>query len=91
MTFCKTVNWLDKYDSTHQAAMLYVVSDHGESLGENGIYLHGMPYKIAPKAQNTSHRCFGQVNSGIQAKASNTELTHDAITPTLLKLFDVRG
>ena len=33
-------------------AMLYV-SDHGESLGENGIYLHGMPYMIAP--QNQKH------------------------------------
>ena len=32
------------------AGMLYV-SDHGESLGENGMYLHGMPYVIAPEAQ----------------------------------------
>nr|WP_269801466.1 sulfatase-like hydrolase/transferase [Colwellia sp. Bg11-28] len=31
-------------------AMLYV-SDHGESLGENGIYLHGFPYAFAPKQQ----------------------------------------
>ncbi len=31
-------------------AMLYV-SDHGQSLGENGLYLHGMPYFIAPKYQ----------------------------------------
>jgi lipid A ethanolaminephosphotransferase len=31
-------------------AMLYV-SDHGESLGENGLYLHGLPYAIAPKFQ----------------------------------------
>jgi lipid A ethanolaminephosphotransferase len=30
--------------------MLYV-SDHGESLGEHGMYLHGMPYAIAPEAQ----------------------------------------
>ena len=30
--------------------MLYV-SDHGESLGENGVYLHGLPYWMAPKAQ----------------------------------------
>lgn len=36
--------------STHEAAMLYI-SDHGESLGENGIYLHGLPYAIAPKEQ----------------------------------------
>ena len=33
-----------------QSALLYL-SDHGESLGENNIYLHGMPYDIAPKAQ----------------------------------------
>jgi lipid A ethanolaminephosphotransferase len=39
-----------KKQSTHEAAMLYV-SDHGESLGENGIYLHGLPYAIAPKEQ----------------------------------------
>ena len=30
--------------------MLYV-SDHGESLGENGIYLHAAPYMIAPEEQ----------------------------------------
>jgi len=34
------------------AVMLYV-SDHGESLGENGLYLHGIPYAIAPDAQTT--------------------------------------
>ena len=32
------------------AAMIYM-SDHGESLGENNLYLHGMPYAIAPDAQ----------------------------------------
>lgn len=31
-------------------AMLYV-SDHGESLGEYGLYLHGTPYSIAPDVQ----------------------------------------
>jgi lipid A ethanolaminephosphotransferase len=34
----------------HDAAMIYV-SDHGESLGEHGLYLHGVPYAIAPKEQ----------------------------------------
>ena len=33
-----------------EAGMLYV-SDHGESLGENGIYLHGLPFSIAPDEQ----------------------------------------
>ena len=32
------------------SAMLYV-SDHGESLGEKGVYLHGVPYAMAPQEQ----------------------------------------
>ncbi len=31
-------------------AMVYV-SDHGESLGENNLYLHGLPYALAPDTQ----------------------------------------
>jgi lipid A ethanolaminephosphotransferase len=34
-------------------AFLFYASDHGESLGENGLYLHGMPYAIAPEAQTS--------------------------------------
>jgi lipid A ethanolaminephosphotransferase len=30
---------------------MYYVGDHGESLGENGLYLHGLPYVFAPEAQ----------------------------------------
>jgi lipid A ethanolaminephosphotransferase len=45
----KTIEQL-KAQNTHHAAMIYV-SDHGESLGESGIYLHGLPYAIAPKEQ----------------------------------------
>ena len=37
---------LDEYKST----MIYV-SDHGESLGENNLYMHGLPLSIAPKEQ----------------------------------------
>ena len=32
------------------SALIYL-SDHGESLGEKGLYLHGTPYAIAPKEQ----------------------------------------
>jgi lipid A ethanolaminephosphotransferase len=45
----ETVQRLSR-QTTHDAAMLYV-SDHGESLGEGGFYLHGLPYAIAPKEQ----------------------------------------
>lgn len=34
----------------YRTAMLYV-GDHGESLGERGLYLHGLPYAIAPHVQ----------------------------------------
>jgi lipid A ethanolaminephosphotransferase len=44
------IDLLKKYDDTRATAMLYV-SDHGESLGENGFYLHAAPYMIAPKEQ----------------------------------------
>lgn len=44
------IQFLQKYDDHYETAMLYV-SDHGESLGEHGVYLHGAPYAIAPKAQ----------------------------------------
>ncbi len=41
-----TLRGLDDYDT----AMIYL-SDHGESLGEKGLYLHGVPYAIAPEEQ----------------------------------------
>ena len=41
-----TLGRLDDYDT----AMIYL-SDHGESLGENGLYLHGLPWAIAPEQQ----------------------------------------
>ncbi|MEZ7848822.1 MAG: phosphoethanolamine--lipid A transferase [Polaromonas sp.] len=44
----QAVSWLK---TQQQPTALWYVSDHGESLGENGIYLHGMPYKMAPKEQ----------------------------------------
>ncbi len=37
-------------DPAIDPAMLFV-SDHGESLGEHGLYLHGAPYAIAPSEQ----------------------------------------
>ena len=39
-----------KEQTKFQTNMLYV-SDHGESLGENNLYLHGLPYTIAPDEQ----------------------------------------
>lgn len=46
----KVIDFLKKYDGQYETAMLYV-SDHGESLGEHGLYLHAAPYILAPKEQ----------------------------------------
>jgi len=46
----RSIAWLQTQGSRFDTGLLYV-SDHGESLGENGLYLHGMPYAMAPAEQ----------------------------------------
>ncbi len=46
----KAIAWLRGQDSQASTALVYV-SDHGESLGENNLYLHGLPYAVAPDVQ----------------------------------------
>ncbi len=44
----KTINQLKKL---HLPLLFIYISDHGESLGEYNLYLHGTPYAIAPDVQ----------------------------------------
>lgn len=46
----RAIGWLRRHSDRADTALVYV-ADHGESLGENGLYLHGMPYLLAPDAQ----------------------------------------
>lgn len=46
----RTIDWLRERAATYDSALLYV-SDHGESLGENNLYLHGLPWSLAPDVQ----------------------------------------
>lgn len=46
----QAIQWLKKSESSSAPALIYV-SDHGESLGENNLYLHGLPYQVAPDVQ----------------------------------------
>lgn len=43
------ITWLQAQDGF--AGALVYVADHGESLGENNLYLHGLPYALAPDVQ----------------------------------------
>ena len=46
----KAIKLLQSKQDKFTTSLVYL-SDHGESLGENGIYLHGLPYSIAPETQ----------------------------------------
>jgi lipid A ethanolaminephosphotransferase len=45
----RVIGALKKYPD-YESGLLYI-SDHGESLGERGIYLHGLPMRLAPREQ----------------------------------------
>ena len=77
--------------------MVYV-SDHGESLGENGIYLHGLPYMMAPKEQKDIAMImwFGgemesETNYVLLKKRLNEPFSHDNIFHTILGMFEVES
>ena len=92
----QTIAWLAAQD--RPTALLYV-SDHGESLGENGLYLHGMPYRMAPSTQThvpmlvwVSPRMAqlrDWTTSCLSARAREP-LSHDHVFGTVLKLAGVR-
>lgn len=78
-------------------AMLYI-SDHGESLGEGGIFLHGMPRFIAPDTQThvpfliwlgESYQARFGIDSDCLAQARNSGTSQDMIFHTMLGLLDL--
>lgn len=50
MFLAKTIDTLQKLSDKYNTVMIYI-SDHGESLGENGMFLHSAPYNHAPLVQ----------------------------------------
>ena len=94
----KTIDFLKAKSATYDTAMLYV-SDHGESLGENGLYLHGVPYSIAPKVQVEVPMTLWVSPGYAQSFALDTDClrqraaqpaTHDNLVHSLLGMLDVR-
>lgn len=82
----------------YNAAMLYL-SDHGESLGENGVYLHGLPYFMAPKAQtqipliwwmSSGYAAIQKLNAECMTQSRERPLSHDHLFHSLLGAFGIR-
>ena len=89
----EVIQFLKKYDGNHETAMLYV-ADHGESLGEHGVYLHAAPYLIAPKEQ-THVPAIVWVGKNFDYNLSDIAfyekypLSHDDLFCTLLASYEV--
>jgi len=91
----KTLELLKNNASDRDTAMFYI-SDHGESLGEKGVYLHGMPYFMAPQEQihvpaiMWFDKRFGEaVNAEALGSTVNLTLSHDNLFHTLLGMMRV--
>lgn len=91
----KVIALLKQNTPAYETLMLYV-SDHGESLGEHGVFLHGMPYAIAPDAQTHVPILLwlGESDDVDMAKVKSsihTSNSHDAVFHTLLNAFEVQS
>ncbi|TDA53942.1 phosphoethanolamine transferase, partial [Acinetobacter baumannii] len=84
--------------SKYQTGLWYL-SDHGESTGEHGLYLHGSPYAIAPSQQthvpmimwfseSWKQHNLAQVNC--LSQQTKQKLSQDNLFPSLLSLLDVK-
>ena len=89
----ESIKWLQSHAETARGALLYV-SDHGESLGENNLYLHGLPYAVAPEYQKHvpwitwQSPDFGISSTCLQAH-KNQALSHDNLFHSVLGLMQV--
>jgi lipid A ethanolaminephosphotransferase len=82
----------------YDTAMIYL-SDHGESLGEKGLYLHGMPYAIAPEEQtrvpmlmwfSPGFAADRGLNLACLRQRAEQRADHDNLFPSVLGLMQVK-
>lgn len=90
----KTIDVLKKNDGKFETALFYV-SDHGESLGESGVYLHGLPKALAPEAQLHVPAImwfgagFKELDRACLLKKQDRRFTHDHLFHTLLGFLEI--
>ena len=81
-----------------EAGMIYM-SDHGESLGEHGLYLHGTPYMLAPEFQthipflvwlDPAFAASMRLDRQCLAKKASGDYSHDDLFHSVLAMMNVR-
>ena len=92
----KSIDFLKSYDKDYKTALIYM-ADHGESLGEDGIYLHGLPYFMAPEAQThvgafvwIGDKMKDEIDTKKLKEKKDKHYSHDNLFHTLLGIFDVK-
>jgi len=86
-----TIALLKRHASTYDVGLIYM-ADHGESLGENGVYLHGMPYFMAPDAQTHVAAIMWFSDPDKQSRlrqVAQKPYSHDNLFHTVLGLFGI--
>ncbi|MBM3105187.1 phosphoethanolamine--lipid A transferase [Pseudomonas sp. V1] len=92
------IDILRSKQDTVDTAMLYL-SDHGESLGEYNLFLHGTPYVLAPEQQkhvpmlawfSDSYRKDYDVDTNCLNKMRDEPLSQDNLFHSMLGLLQVR-
>ena len=93
----KAINVLEKLPANYNSSLIYI-SDHGESLGENNLYLHGTPYFMAPDAQthvpfftwmSQSFTHAFAINTSCLKDKQNLTFSHDNFFHSVLGLMHV--
>ncbi|MBK5143492.1 phosphoethanolamine transferase EptA [Budviciaceae bacterium BWR-B9] len=95
----KTLSLLKSHQQKFATALVYL-SDHGESLGEKGLYLHGTPYLLAPDEQthipflmwmSDDYKKDYQIDSGcLENKAQQQAFSQDNLFHTILGMLDIK-
>jgi len=87
----QTIAWLKGSQAHYDTTLLYV-SDHGESLGENNLYLHGLPYAVAPVEQKHVPMLLWPVigpNADCLRAQRDVALTHDNLFHSALGVLGI--
>jgi len=73
----------------YHSTMIFV-SDHGESLGENNLYMHGLPLSIAPKEQYEIPFIVWLSDDSKQLKP-NTEVSQNHVFHSVLNFLNIQS
>ena len=94
----KTLEVLKSNSTKYNTSMIYI-SDHGESLGENNLYLHGLPYVVAPDYQkkvpmmlwlSTGYQQSYGLNKSCITQKSGEQFSHDNFFSSMLSLLSIK-